>query len=83
MMYKKMFWPLQSPDISPIEPLWDEMGRKVRQILPTSASHLWIKLPQSWNSFHEEKPLKLLERMRRIYNAVIRAKGGHINEKYL
>jgi len=80
---KTMLWPPQSPDLSPIELLWDEMDRKVRQMLPTSANDLWIKLVQVWNSFPEEKLVKLLQRMPRICNAVIRAKGNHINEKDL
>lgn len=78
-----MIWPPQSPDLSPIELLWDEMDRKVREMLPTSASDLWIKLQEVWNSFSEETLMKLIERMPRICNAVIRAKGGHIDEKDL
>ena len=52
-------------------------------MLPISASDLWIKLLQVWNSFPKEKLVKLLERISRICNAVIRAKGGHINGKDL
>ena len=83
ILCKKMFWSPQSPDLPPIEFLWNEMDRKVRQMLHRSASDLLIKLLQVWSSFSEEKLVKLLERTSRICNAVIQAKGGHINEKDL
>ena len=36
-----MDWPPQSPDLNPIELLWEQLDRKVRKKCPTSASHLW------------------------------------------
>jgi len=52
-------------------------------MLLTSANDLWTKLLQVWNSLPEERFLKLLERMSRICNAVISAKGGLVNKKDL
>lgn len=34
-------WPPQSPDLNPIELLWDELNRGVRKQAPTSKTYLW------------------------------------------
>ena len=37
----QMTWPPQSPDLNPIEMVWDELDRRVKENLPTSAQHMW------------------------------------------
>lgn len=39
-----MFWPPQSPDLNPIELLWDELDRNVRKTCPTLQQDLWEKI---------------------------------------
>uniref|UniRef100_A0AAZ3SUD3 Tc1-like transposase DDE domain-containing protein n=1 Tax=Oncorhynchus tshawytscha TaxID=74940 RepID=A0AAZ3SUD3_ONCTS len=34
-------WPPQSPDFNPIEIVWDELDRRVKEKQPTSAQHMW------------------------------------------
>ncbi len=44
-------WPAQSPDLNPIEHLWNKVDRRLRQ-LPhniTSAEDLWNKIQLVWN----------------------------------
>ena len=66
----QMTWPPQSPDLNPIEMVWDELGHRVKEKQPTSAEHIW-------------ELLLLLEKMPRVCKAVIRAKGGYLkNLKY-
>lgn len=36
-----MEWPPQSPDLNPIELLWEELDRRVRDLKPTSLPNLW------------------------------------------
>ena len=36
----QMTWPPQSPDLNPIEMVWDELDRKVKEKQPTSAQHV-------------------------------------------
>ncbi|CAK9806462.1 Transposable element Tcb2 transposase [Anthophora plagiata] len=38
---KIMTWPPQSPDLSPIEHLWDFLDIKAKAFQSTSATHLW------------------------------------------
>ena len=41
-------WPPQSPDLNPIEIVWDELDRRVKVKLPTSAQHMWELLQDGW-----------------------------------
>ena len=34
-------WPPQSPDLDPIEMVWDELDCRVKEKQPTSAQHMW------------------------------------------
>lgn len=76
-----MSWPAQSPDLNPIELLWDELDRQVRKVAPTTKQHLWDILQQQWNSLPANTLIKLIERMPRIVRAVLKAKGGFFDEK--
>ena len=80
---KYMDWPPQSPDCNPIELLWDELDRNVRDKFPTSKKHLFESLQDSWRAITSETLRKLTERMPRICNAVIKARGGYFNEQKL
>jgi hypothetical protein len=48
-------WPALSPDLSPIEHLWDELGRRVRhrQNPPETLQELRDALVHEWNNIHK------------------------------
>lgn len=75
-----MKWPPQSPDLNPIELLWEELDREVRKSAPTSAKMLWEELQAAWTRIDPTTLVKLVERMSRLCVAVIKNKGGHIDE---
>ena len=77
---ENMEWPAQSPDLNPIELVWDEMDRRVKAKQPTSATHLWELLQQTWEELSEEYLISIVERMPRVCSAVISAKGGYFDE---
>jgi len=79
-MLKNMFWPPQSPDLNPIELLWDELDRRVRNECPTSKNHLWSILQEAWNNLSQVTIENLIERMPRVTRAVYHAKGGFFDE---
>jgi len=76
----QMTWPPQSPDLNPIEMVWDELDRRVKERQPTSAQHMWELLQDCWKSIPGDYLMKLVERMPRVCKAVIKAKGGYFEE---
>lgn len=77
---KVMEWPPQSPDLNPIELLWEELDREVRKSPPTSQADMWKKLQEAWFRIPPDILAKLIARMPRLCAAVIKNKGGHIDE---
>ena len=75
-----MKWPAQSPDLNPIELLWEQLDWKVREKCPTSKSDMWNLLQQAWNEITPEYLTKLTARMPKICKALIAAKGGFFDE---
>lgn len=61
-----MEWPPQSPDLNPIELLWEELDRRVRNLKPTSLPNLWECLKDAWNDIQPQTLQKLVERMPRL-----------------
>ena len=68
----------QSADLNLIELVWDEFDRKVRAKQSISVTHIWQLLQESWKELSSIYLQSLVERMPRICEAVIVAKGGHI-----
>ena len=54
MVLHLMTWPPQSPDLNPIEMVWDELDCKVKWKQPTSAQHMWELLQEFLKSFPGE-----------------------------
>ena len=38
---QQITWPPQSPDLNPIEMVWDKLDGKVKEKQPTNAQHMW------------------------------------------
>lgn len=72
-------WPPQSPDLNPIEHLWDYFKRRLSDFptTPTSIRELWERTEQVWNEITPEKCLDLIDSMPRRIKAVLKAKGGY------
>jgi hypothetical protein len=47
-MLSTLDWPLQSPDINPIEHLWEILFKKVQGRKPSSKDDLWDILQKAW-----------------------------------
>ena len=72
-------WPSFSPDLSPIEHLWDELGLAVRKRNPPpqNVQQLRHALIQEWGNLPQHVINNLVQSMRRRIQACINAKGGH------
>ena len=74
-----MEWPSQSPDLNPIEHLWNHLKRRLKgyQNAPKGILELWERIEIEWEGISAEICQNLIESMPRRINAVIKAKGGH------
>ena len=72
-------WPSKSPDLNPIEHLWDQLERRVRarQQPPTNLAELCRALQEEWDAIPAERVRRLTVSMRRRCLAVMAANGGH------
>ena len=77
--FKVLLWPSQSPDLNPIEHLWDHLKRKLAgyEVEPKGILELWDRVEQEWNNIGAEVCQNLIESMPRRVAAVVKAKGGH------
>ncbi|MCI4383874.1 hypothetical protein PGIGA_G00031770 [Pangasianodon gigas] len=69
-------WPAQSPDLNPIEHLWDELERRLRArpSRPTSVCDLTNALLEEWSKLPINTLLNLVDSFPRRVEAVIAAK---------
>lgn len=74
-----MEWPAMSPDLAPIEHVWDEMGRRLRQRQnqPVTLRELGEALREVWQNIPQAVLANLVASMRRRCVACINARGGH------
>ena len=74
-----MDWPAQSPDLNPIEHLWDEVERRLRnsEEKPTSREDLYKKLFAIWDKIDVGTVRNLIRTMPQWVADVIKAKGGY------
>ncbi|GFW02310.1 transposable element Tcb1 transposase [Trichonephila clavipes] len=72
-------WPAYSLDMSPIEHVWDIVGRCLaRDIHPVaSTDELWLRIRKIWNTLPQADIQNLFNSMPRRVAALIAARGGH------
>ena len=69
-----MTWPPQSPDLNPIEMVWIELDRRVKEKRVLSICG------NSFKTVGKAFQVKLVEEIPRVCKAVIKAKGGYFEE---
>lgn len=74
-----MEWPSQSPDLNPIEHLWQHLKRRLAtyETEPDSMGVLWQRVVAEWNAIPVDICTNLIDSMPRRVAAVIKAKGGY------
>ena len=72
-------WPAQSPDLNPIEHLWQHLKRQLAtyEADPSSIHELWERVEVEWNKIPPQVCIDLIESMPRCVAAVLKVKGGY------
>jgi len=77
-----IFWPANSPDLNPIETLWDKIKDYIQDKYPEihrSYPKLRAAVIEAWNLITDEEVRDLIRTMHERCQAVIDADGWHIN----
>lgn len=72
-------WPAVSPDLAPIEHVWDELQRRIhhRRAPPVTLPELRRVLREEWQAIPQAFLARLVISMRRRCQACVDAQGGH------
>jgi transposase len=72
-------WPAMSPDLNPIEHIWDTLGRRIHAREPPvqNIRQLEAALHREWQQLSQQNIRRLTGWMRRRVDADIRARGGY------
>jgi len=71
-------WPPQSPDLNPIEHVWNEMDRRLHrsEVEIRNKDQLWELAEKIWGELEVEYCQRLISTMPERINDVIKARGG-------
>jgi len=70
-------WPARSPDLNPIEHVWDILGRRMQHRACQNLNQLFDALKEEWHAIPQEDLDSLIRSMPRRVGWVISARGGH------
>jgi transposase len=75
-----VFWPPFSPDLNPIETVWNKMKDYIAKHYPEKMSYDQLReaVKAAWEWFPKEELQELVQSIRDRCQAVIDAEGGHI-----
>ncbi|UYV85188.1 hypothetical protein LAZ67_X004883 [Cordylochernes scorpioides] len=70
-------WPPYSPDLSPIEHVWDIIGRRLHALpQPRSEDELWQMVDREWRAIPQDAIRTLIDSLPRRVAACIAVRGG-------
>ncbi|GFW17706.1 hypothetical protein TNCV_2652631 [Trichonephila clavipes] len=77
---QRLVWPARSPDLNPIENVWNALGRQVsgRNYPPTNKNTLIRALTEEWDKLPQQLLDNVVQSMVRRVECCITHHGGHI-----
>ncbi|GFX79302.1 transposable element Tc1 transposase [Trichonephila clavipes] len=81
---QRLVWPARSPDLNPVENVWDALGRQVagRNYHSTNKNTLIRALLEEWDKFLQQLLDNVVQSMVRRVECCITLHGGHISYRY-
>ncbi|GFX16844.1 transposable element Tcb2 transposase [Trichonephila clavipes] len=78
---QRLVWPARSPDLNPIENVWDALGRQVagRNYPPINKNTLIRALTEEWDKLPQQLLDNVVQSMVRRVECCITLHGGHIS----
>jgi transposase len=73
-----MNWPANSPDLNPIENLWQVIKNKVEKRMPENIEELKRFLAEEWDAVSEQTVINLISSMKNRCNQVLEKNGDRI-----
>ncbi len=73
-------WPARSPDLSPIEHVWDFIGRRLHadyEYPPATVDQLFERLVEQWENITADTLVNLIHSMPDRIKSCITSRGGH------
>jgi len=74
--YRVLKWPSQSPDLNPIEMLWQDLKRAVHARGPSNLTQLKQFCKEEWSKIPQSRCKRLIDGYKKRLHQVIAAKGG-------
>ncbi|GFU66398.1 transposable element Tcb2 transposase [Trichonephila clavipes] len=77
---ERMHWPVRSPDLNPIDHVWDFLGRRLaaRTLPPVTIRELRLALQDEWAAMPQQLIVTLILSMGRRCETCLAVRGDHI-----
>ena len=73
-----MEWPVQNPDMNPIENIWKLLNERAKEKNPRNVEELWTNLKGEWEKISADECKTLIRWYSKRCPAVIESKDLHI-----
>ena len=73
-----MDWPSNSPDLNPIENMWNIMKRRIEKRKPKNINDLKTYIDEEWEHIEKDLVINLIDSMKNRCRLVIESKGERI-----
>ena len=70
--------PPQSPDLNPIELVWNLLKRKIEELKPRNFTELQLYCQKAWETIDDHSIRAIIRRLRKVMRQVLKANGDNV-----